>query len=72
MNTILASLAIATFSFFPNGDYTGTTTTGIPFNGITVMEQPRIQKFQILNEYWYVCNGGAMESLKDLSICISQ
>jgi hypothetical protein len=60
-----------TFFFTANGDVFGTTTTGIPFSQITVLESPRVQEFRIEDEHWFVCAGGAMETLSDLSICLA-
>ena len=71
MNTVYASLAVLSFTFFPNGDMVGTTTNGIPFSQTTVMEAPRVQEFKIGPVHWYVCEGGAIESLKDLLVCFS-
>ena len=70
MTSILVSLL--PFSFFFIGDSMfGTTTTNIPFSQITILESPRIQEFRIGDVRWYICEGGFMEDLKDLSVCIS-
>lgn len=71
MNSALAALLPLTFMFLPNGDVLGTTTVGIPFSQVTVLESPRIQEFRIGDVRWYICEGGVMEDLRDLSICIA-
>lgn len=75
MDSVLLSIMIpATFYFTDNGNMYGTATNGATFSQITIIEEPRIQKFHLDYEgyslEWFVCRGGVINSLKDLSICL--
>ena len=71
MTSLLASLLPLSF-FFVGDSMFGITTTGISFSQITVLESPRVQEFRIGDEHWYVCEEGIIETLKDLSVCVSE
>ena len=72
MTSYLASLAVLSFFFLPNGDMFGTTTTGVPFSQVTIMQEPRVMEFTIESEHWYVCEAGAFPDLSGLSVCVAQ
>jgi hypothetical protein len=82
MNSILLTILLfPSFTFLPNGDIYGTSTIKgtdiqVPFSQITINEEPRIQKFHLEYEgevlQWFICEGGIMEDLKDLSICLTK
>lgn len=62
----------ATFYFTDNGNLYGTTTNGATFSQITILETPKIQKFELSYEKdklykleWFVCEDGIKESLQD-------
>jgi hypothetical protein len=72
MEALIAGLFILSVSFTDSGTF-GTTTSGDTFSQVQVIDVPRIEVFKLNNEtLWYVCDGGVMESLTDLSICISK
>lgn len=75
MTSLLASLMVASFFFTDTGNLYGTTTNGIPFSQVTVIEEPRIQEFKIQDVHWFICFDGTdtvtTEDLVELSKCVA-
>lgn len=69
---LISNLVISSFIITSQGFF-GTTTTGETFSQVQVMESPRIEVFKLNDKpLWYVCEGGIMEDLRDLSVCVSK
>jgi hypothetical protein len=60
---------ILNFTWLPNGDSYGRTTTGVPFKQYTVPTDAhiRVQRFEIQDHFHYIVEGAIIGSLEALS-----
>ena len=71
MNLLLATGLILSFTIINDTNFYGTYNNQ-SFSETVISEEPYIKKFEMGEEKWFICEGGVMNDLKDLSICVSK